>query len=253
MGIPYTGTDSMGMLGSCSKLVAKKRLRDAGLPTPDWWDGTVDSISRIASSWSPSRWIIKPIWEHASLGMDDSAVVNAIGYDDLVDSFEQRQSQMECPLFAERFIAGREFNLSILLGEVLPPAEIDFSTFPSDKPQIVGHKAKWDTNSFEYQQTPRRFAFPSSDGDLLRTLRRLAVECWDLFGLSGFARVDFRVDQVGCPWILEVNVNPCLSPDAGFAAAVAEAGYSFTEVLDRLIQAVVPSHRNQRLRSRVFA
>ena len=48
----------------------------------------------------------------------------------------------------------------------------------------------------------------------------LAVECWRLFDLAGYARVDFRVDSRGQPWILEINANPCLSPDAGFAAAL---------------------------------
>jgi GNAT superfamily N-acetyltransferase len=105
----------------------------------------------------------------------------------------------------------------------LPPAEIDFSAFPPAKPRIVGYAAKWETETFESVHTPRRFEFSSGDASLLDRLRALAVDCWRLFGLAGYARVDFRVDAAGQPWILEVNANPCLSPGAGFAAALARA------------------------------
>ena len=108
--------------------------------------------------------------------------------------------------------------------QVLPPAEIDFGDFPPDKPRIVGYQAKWDDESFEYHHTPRRFEFPSTDRALLAELSRLAADCWHQFGLRGYVRVDFRVDRDGRPWILEVNSNPCLSLDAGFAAAVQRAG-----------------------------
>jgi D-alanine-D-alanine ligase len=143
------------------------------------------------------------------------------------------------PCFAEDYIDGREFNLSMLAGpsgpEVLPPAEIDFSAFPAGKPRIVGYQAKWEVDSFEYQHTPRRFDMPPSDERLLERLSDLARRTWALFGLAGYARVDFRVDAAGEPWILEINTNPCLSPDAGFPAAVAEAGLSYDAAVERIV------------------
>ena len=95
----------------------------------------------------------------------------------------------------------------------------------------MGHRAKWDEQSFEYHHTPPRFDFPPADQPLLERLTGLARQCWDLFGLRGYVRVDFRVDAAGRPWILEINANPCLSPDAGFAAALAQAGISFAEAV----------------------
>ena len=68
-------------------------------------------------------------------------------------------------------------------------------------------------------------------------LEKLAKSCWDLFNLAGYARVDFRVDAEGRPTILEVNVNPCLNPDAGFAAAAAAAGLSYRDLIGRIIDA----------------
>jgi len=87
----------------------------------------------------------------------------------------------------------------------------------------------------------------------------MALRCWDLFGLHGYARVDLRVDEKNRPWVLEVNANPCLSPDAGFAAALAEAGISFTEAVGFILTAALnrsvgePSASGQNGRSAGFA
>jgi D-alanine-D-alanine ligase len=117
----------------------------------------------------------------------------------------------------------------------LPPAEIEFINFATGKPRIVGHDAKWNESTMEYINTPRRFDFPLADRALLDELEALARRCWAAFDLHGYARVDFRVDNDGQPWILEVNANPCLSPDAGFAAALQQADLSFTDAVERII------------------
>ena len=90
-------------------------------------------------------------------------------------------------------------------------------------------------DSDEYRHTPRSFDFKPDDRALLAELQGLALKCWQLFGLRGYARVDFRVDDTGHPWILEINANPCLSPDAGFAAAVTRSGLSFTQVAEWIL------------------
>lgn len=232
--IPYTGASTLTMLTTSDKLAAKKQLRDAGLPTPDWCSAATNPAD--LSDVENGNWIVKAVWEHASFGMDDSAVIAVPDADTLHSELTAREHRTGKPHFAERFIAGREFNLSLLCGEVLPPAEIDFSSFPAGKPQIVGRQAKWDPESFEYEQTPRRFDFPSHDQALLDELAELSRACWRLFDLHGYARVDFRVDTARRPWILEVNVNPCLSPDAGFAAALAEAGIPYSAAMRRIVE-----------------
>jgi D-alanine-D-alanine ligase len=137
-------------------------------------------------------------------------------------------------------VDGREFNLSVLGrggagAEVLPPAEIRFVDFPRGKPRMVGYKAKWDEGSRESCCTPRSFDFPAEDAPLLADLAAAATRCWNLFGLRGHARVDFRVDGAGVPWVLEVNANPCLSSDAGFAAAAARSGLSQRDAIGRIV------------------
>jgi ribosomal protein S18 acetylase RimI-like enzyme len=132
-----------------------------------------------------------------------------------------------------------EFNLGMLAGpdgpEALPAAELVFRDYPAGKPKIVGYPAKWDAGSFEYLNTIRHFADVPADAPLLEEMRRLARQCWSVFGLAGVARVDFRVDAQNRPWILEINANPCLSPDSGFAAMLKQAGIPFDRAVSRLL------------------
>jgi D-alanine-D-alanine ligase len=83
--------------------------------------------------------------------------------------------------------------------------------------------------------------FPPADGPLLARLADLALQCWRIFELRGYARVDFRVDETGQPWVLEVNANPCLAPDSGFVATAEQAGCNFTQVVQRIIAASCPA------------
>ena len=115
---------------------------------------------------------------------------------------------------------------------VLPVAELRFEGYPENKPAIVGYAAKWDSSSFEYRHTVRSFGV---EPELAARAERLARACWDLFALDGYARVDFRVDASGLPFVLEINANPCLSPDAGFAAALARAGIGYGDAIGWLI------------------
>ena len=71
---------------------------------------------------------------------------------------------------------------------------------------------------------------------MIKRMQEISLRCWDLFQLRGYARVDFRVDKNGDPWILEVNANPCISPDSGFFAAAMQAELSYEEVINRIIQ-----------------
>ena len=93
-----------------------------------------------------------------------------------------------------------------------------------------------DEVSHESWDHMRRFQFSPDDEPLLVKLKEMAEKCWDLFGLGGYGRVDFRVDQLNQPWVLEINANPCLSLDAGFFAATTQAGLSYKDMVRRIIQ-----------------
>jgi len=234
--IPYTGAGTEAMLLTSNKLLAKRRLFAAGLPTPAWLT-TAEQQGELRGG---EAWLVKSVWEHASIGLDEDSVLAGADRQRLLAEMDARREMMGGACLAEVYIDGREMNLSLLEGtngpEVLPPAEIRFDAYPPGKVRVVGYRSKWEEGSFEFANTPRTFAFPEQDEPLLANLRDLALACWKLFDLAGYARVDFRVDGQGRPWILEVNANPCLAPDAGFFAAARQAGLTFPEVLDRIIK-----------------
>lgn len=244
--LPFTGSSAAAISLSSNKTKAKDFLRRAGLPTPDWMELLSSGEKKINGSVAAgTTWIIKSLWEHASLGMDADSLVQPSTSGELFTLLDRKKESLGGACFAEHFIDGREFNISLLAGkngpEVLPPAEILFDDFTPGMVKIIDYKAKWDESSFGYQHTPRSFEFSSEDGAVLDTLKEISLRCWHLFRLNGYARVDFRVDPDSSPWILEVNANPCLSPDAGFAAALEQAGVSFSEAIRRILDDV-PSH-----------
>jgi D-alanine-D-alanine ligase len=238
--LPYTGAGTDAMFLTSNKVAAKRILQLGQVPTPEWLQ--LEDLNDDESI-AHGPWIIKSIWEHASIGLDEDSVIVPKDAKHLRDELSSQRERMDRDCFAEAYIDGREFNLSLLAGqggpEVLPAAEIRFVDYPEERIKVVGYRAKWNETSFEYHHTPRCFDL-RDDGDLTMTLSELAKKCWRLFGLRGYARVDFRVDCGGRPWVLEINTNPCLSPDAGFLAAAAQAGIGLHEVVNRITKDSVP-------------
>jgi D-alanine-D-alanine ligase len=230
-GLRYTGAGTGAWLDTLSKVGTKLKLAHAGLPTPDW--------SEDGNALEPeARVIVKPVWEHGSLGIDPSSVMRGA---EASRAIVERTLRWATEHFAEAYVEGREFAVAMIEGRdgarVLPISETLFHGFGDREPRITGYDAKWTPGSLPYVGTPRRFGIERDQPKLATELARLALACWSLFKLSGYARVDFRVDGTGAPFILEVNMNPCLSPDAGFAASALEAGLSYDEMILRLVEA----------------
>ena len=242
LGLPCTGNSTEALFTTNHKLLAKRMMQLAGLPTPRWLSEHGSGPDSETAPLGPPC-IIKSVWEHSSRGLNDENVLLEGDTEWIRSSLREFTARTGRPHFAEQFIDGREFNVPMLDGpdgpQILPVGEMDFSSFPADKPRIIGHRAKWHESSFEYHNTPRSFHFPEHDRPLVEDLKRLALDCWRLFGLQGYVRVDFRVDLAGRPWILEINTNPCLSPDAGYAAALAEAGLEYDDAIRRIVEKAV--------------
>lgn len=233
-GIPFTGSDGNVLHLTSHKVAAKRRMMAYGIATPDWFT----AAERPGDDYC--RWIVKSLWEHASFGLDDASVV--VGRAAAHETMAQRSRELGGQWFAERYLEGREFNVSLLerggRPEILPLAEMTFAGYAPGKPKIVGYAAKWVESSMEYRASQR--GFPRLAPTLEQAIRRTALACWSLFGLRGYARIDIRLDEQERPLVLEVNANPCLSPDAGFAAAAAEAGVSHQCLIKLILDAAVP-------------
>ena len=236
--MPYTGSRTDTIIATSNKLIAKKKLNASGISTPEWFSLEYDKGNCIRND---GPYIIKSVWEHASKGINQNSVFYSTYKDEFLNQIKLQTIQTGWDCFAEYYIEGREFNLSILESsegpEVLPSAEILFFDYPEGKFKIVDYPAKWEKESFEYKHTCRCFDFSDTDKNLLEQLSIISLRCWELFKLKGYARIDFRIDLHGNPWVLEVNANPCLAPDSGFVAAAQQAGLSFDQVIERIINA----------------
>ncbi len=232
-GYLFTGCSSDAIYSSSHKLMAKNRMRQCDIRTPEFFS-LGDTPYPVKAS---NRWIVKSVWEHASFGLDDGCVVKSV--DAAVERIFACTRRHGGEWFAEEFVDGREFNISVLecngRPQILPMAEMTFVGFPPDKPRIVGYAAKWDEEAPEFHATQR--IFPELPAGLHHALQEAVMGCWKAFGLSGYARVDFRVDADGNPWVLEVNANPCIARDAGFTVAAQQAGISHDAIVKNILEA----------------
>ena len=233
--IPYTGCGTQAVFQTSNKPLAKKIMRVTGISTPDW----IEHDGFGSQNDNAKTYLIKSSWEHASIGLDEDSLISYTSKAKILKEMNRRKEKLGGSCYAEGYIEGREFNVALISGKkgvkVLPIAEMLFQDYAPDKLKIVDYKAKWDADSFEYNNTIRKFDFYEKDANLMSALREIALRCWNLFSLRGYARVDFRVDNNGKPWVLEINSNPCLSPDAGFAAALQQAKIKYHEAIGLII------------------
>jgi len=217
-GFRYTGSGPEAIYTTTDKLLCKTILCNNNINTPDW----ARNLSEIISS---KTYLFKPIAEDGSVGIEDNILYKG-----------DQISEIPKDYFVEEYIDGREFNISLIGGTVLPPAEMCFFNYSPNKPKILGYKSKWEESSFEYKNTERNFNFEEKDFSLLKELKSITKRCWHLFNLKGYARVDFRVGIDNIPRVIEINANPCIAPDSGFVAACHQAGLTNAEIIKRIIE-----------------
>jgi len=228
--IPFTGNPLIPMFFSSNKVLAKKELKRIGIPTPHWI--SLDEPNKIRKE---KRYILKPTWEEGSLGIDEHSIFE--GSDkNYISSIREKNKNY---YFIEEFIDGREFNVSIIGTKagprVLPIAEMTFNKYPDGKPKIMGYTSKWKEDSFEYKNTRRTFSIPKTDQDIKLKIAETCERCWKEFGFKGYVRIDFRLSADRIPYVIDLNLNPCISQSGGFVAATEKAGLKFTEVIEMLL------------------
>lgn len=233
--IPYTGCSPEALFLTTDKVLTKKYFKSYGLPTSEWV--TKDDGSFFVPN---ERYIVKALCEDASIGLNNDSVVFAKTLDELLLSIKEREKEVQKEFFAERFIDGREFDVCMYGRKespvILPPYEWIFPGFEeAGRQKIIHYDAKWTENTFEYDQLKAVYHLPEKDRGLTDELVRLSKICWERFGLNGYARIDFRIDSSGKPWILEINANPSFY---GFFNIAREYGRNFHKIIEAVIAAV---------------
>jgi len=233
----HTGTPYKSLQMLADKVTMKRMLAEQDILTPMWHKYTEPD-----SFFHRGEYIIKPLFEHGSHMISCDNIVKLNNADEADEKIKSLFPANPEAFFAERFIDGREFNISVLEvdGEpvILPLAEIVFEGFEG-KPKIVCEKAKWDESSAEYANTVRTFDTVQKHSRLEEKINKIVLKSWEIFKLTGYTRVDIRVDKLGEPYVLEVNANPSLAKDAGFVAACEKGGYKYNKMIEIILKAAM--------------
>jgi D-alanine-D-alanine ligase len=238
MGYAMTGSPALS-LGLCRyKHMAATLLQGAGIPIPP----STQLLER-PSEVDRHRWhfpmIVQPAQEHAGIGLERDSVVRS------KTALKRKVRHiLECyhqPALAQRFLPGREFNVSVLGGRrlrVLPLSEVDYSALPASIPPIMSYAAKWMENTVEFQRTS--VICPAVvDPELSRHISITSLRAFRAVGGWGYGRVDIRLDEAGVPRVLEVNCNPSLEEGVAMSRSAAAAGISYPRLLQCIINAAL--------------
>jgi len=232
IGFPYTGSSALALGLALHKDKAKELLRARSVPTPEFSVlGRVEDAQMVDL---PFPLIVKPVREDASVGVDFDSVVNdrpalarAVGR--ILSTFHQ-------PALVERYVEGREIYVSILGNrprQTLPLTEIQFGKTFEDRPKIVSYRAKWDLTSPECVDSPA--ALCSLDAKSEERVVETALAAFDALECRDYGRVDLRLSAEGQPYVIDINPNCDLHPDAGFAKSAAAAGIDYPALALRLV------------------
>ena len=225
LGIPFIGPGASACARCIDKVLAKHAIREAGVPTPDWFGfkqtafrelGAADALGALEASLGFPL-VVKPSRGGSSLGVRfaaapgelPQALVSAFSYDEQV--------------LLERFVDGREMAVSVVGDEALPVVE----AIP----------AEGDRYDFEarYEIGRTRFECPAAldDGERAAVVEA-ALGTYRALGLTGFVRVDLILGPDG-PWVLEANAIPGLTDTSLLPQAAEAAGMSFERLVERIL------------------
>jgi D-alanine-D-alanine ligase len=232
--LPYTGNGPMALSVCNNKALTKRILASHGIPTPGF--RLFSEVPRQGCG-LPFPVIVKPAKEDGSAGITEESVVgDEAGLSERVAHVIEKYAQ---EALVEEFVDGREFNVAVLGNgtpadpcRAFPPAEL---VYRNPRWRICSFESKWDPGHPSYAEIAPQCPADVSD-DLRARLVRLTIECARIFGLCGYSRVDFRANRAGKLFVLEVNPNPDISPDAGLARAAHAGGLSYNGLLLEILR-----------------
>jgi D-alanine-D-alanine ligase len=234
--VPYTGCNPRGLMLARDKVLAKKLFSFHRIPFPEF---IVTPQGRTVKRpvWLSFPLIVKSITEEASLGISQASIVE----DDvkLKERVTFIHDSVGTGALIERYIEGRELYVGVLGNgqlQVLPVWELKLDKLPEDARKIATERVKW---SRKYQD---KYGITSENAKNLpagkaEEIQHLAKRVYRALGLSGYARIDLRMDAEGGLYVLEANPNPQIARNEDFADSAESAGYAYEELLQELLNA----------------
>jgi D-alanine-D-alanine ligase len=233
--LSYTGCNPRGLLLARDKSLSKKLLAYHRIPVPEF---EVFRIGRPVRR--PKRLafplIVKSLTQEASIGISQASVV------DSDDKLRERvlfiHESIGTAAIVEQYIDGRELYVGLIGNQqlqVLPVWELFFSNMPAEAKRIATDRVKWNVKyqqKYEIQSGPA-LDLPPTTTELVQHLCRRAYRALEL---SGYARVDLRLDAGGRPWVIEANPNPQIARGEDFAASAEAAAVSYEALIQRIVK-----------------
>jgi D-alanine-D-alanine ligase len=232
--VPFTGSGTAGLLLAQDKAIAKKLFTFHRVPCPDFvvfHDENLDLGGRQLRF----PLFVKPLRTDASIGVSAESLVHNV--EQLLERVRYVHSLGEAAI-AEEYVEGRELYVGVLGGvrpTALPVVELQFrGAYPKGRPRIADWAAKFEKDSPEFKGT--RSVMARVSGELRQRLQDLAVDAFEALQLRDYARVDFRLDASGNPFVLEINPNPYLEQSAEFAMAAKAAGIEYPQLVEHILK-----------------
>ncbi len=231
--LPYTGCNPRGLTLAHDKALTKKILAYHNIHVPHF---AVFNVKRKPRR--PRRLkfplFVKSLIEEGSVGIAQASVVR--DDEQLAERVAIIHQQTGKPAIAEEYIEGREVYVGVLGNQTLqayPPWELLFKNLPSGVPNIATSKVKWDV---DYQKQVGLITQAAELPDALKSkLMRLSKRIYQLLGLTGYARIDYRLTADGRMYVLEANPNPQIARGEDFADSAAKAGVRYEQLLQKIL------------------
>jgi D-alanine-D-alanine ligase len=231
--IPYTGSGPQAHYLAQDKAIAKKIFDFHKIKTPNFatsYKGRTDHAHDIGFPL-----IVKPVSEDGSIGIDSGSVVESVK--ELMERIHYIDEEFDSPALIEEYIEGREIYASILGNEdaeVLPLIELDLSKLPKGTPRIAGQDVKFDHETEAYRVT-KSAPVDDLDEETTQHVRDTALAAYRALKLRDYGRIDMRVNKDGEVYVIEANPNPWLASAAEFTMAAKKAGYSYTDMIGKIV------------------
>jgi D-alanine-D-alanine ligase len=232
--LSYTGCNPRGLLLARDKSLSKKLLAYHRIAVPEF------EVFRAGRPIRRSKRLqfplmVKSLTQEASIGISQASVVDSD--EKLKERVAFIHDSIGTAAIAEQYIEGRELYVGILGNQALqalPVWELFFTNMPEGARRIATDRVKW---SVKYQKKYGIDSGPATElsDPVAQQVQHVCKRAYRALELSGYARIDLRMDAAGNVWVLEANPNPQIARGEDFAASAEKAGMSYEAVLQRIM------------------